>query len=184
MVDFGLAICSALEELTMLVNPVQSLAHLPDAFAFLALFDVGPSAVLLALVPLADVLATIRPLESSAAVFLVVHVLTNIATPVGPSESARAFHLVVDPLAVVDSAISPDVSAVAVDVVLEELSIVGALVRPNEFTATVLHAFLEFSLVNASVFPFVDSFAIGLAEGVVASVDITVCENVRSFIVL
>ena len=46
------------------------------------------------------------------------------------------------------------------------------------------HAFFEFSLIKTSVFPFIDTFAVCLAESVIAGVDIAVCKNIGSFAML
>ena len=145
---------------TLTIKPVEALAHLPDALTLLALFDVGAAAVLLALEPLADVLATIGPLESTMAVLLIVHVLADVLAAIRPSESALAFHLVVHPLAVVDAAIGPDVLAIAVDVILVELAIIGRLIRPDEFSAPVLHALFVVSLVLGTIGPLLQTISV------------------------
>lgn len=106
------------------LDPLDSLAHLPDSFSLLAFLDINSSSVLLALVPLSDVLSAIGPFESAVTVFLVILVVPDVSSAVTPGERAIALHFVVDPLAVIDSAVGPSVFSLAVDVVLEEIAVV------------------------------------------------------------
>ena len=138
------------------LDPLNSLAHLPDALPLLALLNVDSLSVLLALTPLADVLATVGPLERAVSVLLVILVAAHVSTPVTPGEGALALHFVVDPLTAVDSPIGPLVLALAVNIILEEVSFVGTLVRPNEFSSAVLHSLLVLAIVLGSVRPLLD----------------------------
>ena len=152
-------VSSCLLSLAFAVEPLQPLTLLPDSLALPAVLDVCTAAVLLALLPVADVLTSIRPLEGAMAVFLIVHVLADVLAAIGPGEGACALHLVVDPLAVVDAAVRPDVFANAMDVVLVELAVVRALVRPDKFTAAMLHSVLIIALVLGAIRPLLDAVA-------------------------
>jgi hypothetical protein len=81
-------------------NPTDSFSMFPFAM-FLLTFgvDIDTIAVLLALVPVADVLATVRPLESALTLLHIVYVVAHIFPAVWPGEGTVTFHLVVTPLA-------------------------------------------------------------------------------------
>lgn len=109
-------------------DPLNSLAHLPNTLAFLAFFDVNTFAVLLALTPLSNVLATIWPLEGSVSVLLVILIATYISTAITPSESSLTFHFIVDPLATINSTVSPFIFSLAMNIILEKVTFISALI--------------------------------------------------------
>lgn len=105
------------------LNPADSFAVFPLPTLFLSLRrDVDPFAVLLAFVPVANVLSTIRPFEGAFSFFHVVHVEADVLPVIRPSEGSVALHLIVLPLTIEDSSIVPFVNAFPVDVVVEEFS--------------------------------------------------------------
>jgi hypothetical protein len=69
--------------------------------------DVDSFSVLFALVPVTNVLSSIRPFEGALTLFHVVNILTDILSAIRPGKGTMALHLVVLPVTSVDSAISP-----------------------------------------------------------------------------
>ena len=110
------------------LDPLNSLAHLPNSLPLLALLNIDTLAVLLALAPFSDVFATVGPLKSTMPVLLIVLVAAYISTTITPSESSLTLHLIIDPLTVVDTAVRPSIFALAMDIILEEVTFVCALV--------------------------------------------------------
>lgn len=161
-------------------DPLNSLAHLPDALPLLALLDVDSFSVLLALAPLADVLAAVGPLESAVSVLLIILVAAHVPTPVTPREGALAFHFVVDPLSAVYSPVGPSVLTLAMNIILEEVAFVCALVRPNEFSSAVLHSLLILAIVLGSIRPLLDSEAMLFVCKPLALVTTTVEVSIHS----
>lgn len=143
----------------VILEPFDSLAHLPNAVPFLALLYIDALSVLLALVPLALVAATIGPCESTDSVFLIVTVLAYVLASIAPGEDAASFHPVVNPIALVHPAVRPDVFAHTVDIVLIEVSVVRALVTPDKLAFSVLHAFDIFSRVLGTVRPLLNTLS-------------------------
>ena len=92
-----------------LVEPLDALSVLPEAeLGFVvAGHDVGPQAVLLALVPVALITSLISPCIDTKAVLLVILVLTAKQSPVRPTLDAHAFHFTVQPFALVFAPIRP-----------------------------------------------------------------------------
>ena len=80
--------------------------------------------MLLALVPTAYVLATVRPLEGALSLLGIVDILSKVSSAVGPLELASAFHLVLNPVAFVNPTISPSVDTDSMNVVVNELSVI------------------------------------------------------------
>ena len=112
----------------VIFDPLDSLAHLPNALSLFTLFDVNSLPVLFTLAPFTYVFSTIGPFEGSVALFLVILVGAFVSTPIAPSKSALAFHFVVNPLSIVNTTIGPLVLTLSVNVVLEEVSVVRALI--------------------------------------------------------
>ena len=133
------------------LDPLDSFAHFPNTLALFAFFDVNSFAMLLALAPFSDVLASIWPLKSAMSVLLVILIATYISPSVAPRKGAFAFHLIVYPLAIVDSSVGPSILAFSVDVVLEEVSIIGTLVRPDELASAMFHSLLILTVVLGAV---------------------------------
>jgi hypothetical protein len=67
--------------------------------------------VLLPVLPGAEILPPVRPLEGSDPVLLIVHVLPLVFPAVSPFGCALAVHLVVLPVALVLPVFAPDVDA-------------------------------------------------------------------------
>lgn len=81
--------------------------------------------MLLAVKPLAVVLAAIGPDKDALALFLVVEVLAFIPSAVVPSKQPGAVHLVIKPFTAVLSLVGPCVDALALNVIVEEVTRVG-----------------------------------------------------------
>ena len=103
----------------MFQSAVQTDSEPSDALALipLTLFRltrggrVEADAVLLAVRPLALVLAPVGPVEGPLARLLIVDVLAVVAAPVGPLEDPVALHLVILPHALVLTSVRPIVCA-------------------------------------------------------------------------
>ena len=83
--------------LLICVDPIDERALTPDAFPTASIRrDEDPLAMLLALVPLANVLATIWPLKDAVAVLTVLEVVTAISSAIRPFEAAISLLLPLD----------------------------------------------------------------------------------------
>ena len=142
-------------------NPANALAVFPFAVFLFALgVHVDSAPVLLSLVPGADVLSSIWPLESPLTLLHVVDVLADIAPSIGPGKGAVAFHFVVAPLSGEDSAVGPLIDPRSVDVVVIKLSCVGAVVSPCEFSFTMLLALEVLALIRGAIGPPLNTEAV------------------------
>ena len=95
------------------IGPPYFLTVVPKTvFPYSLLANIGSSSVLFAPLPLANILTSIDPTESSPALALVIYELTLIFLLVSPDESPIAMHFVVAPLALVLLPIWPVVAPV------------------------------------------------------------------------
>ena len=121
---------------------------LPFSVLLFALsIDVHTATMLLALVPGADVFATVGPFECSIALLHVVNVVSDITPAIGPGKCPVALHLVVSPLTREHSAIGPLVDPATVDVVIVKVAGVRAIIGPGELAVAVLLPLQVLSLV-------------------------------------
>lgn len=82
-----------------LSDPFDLAAILPFALALLSIFaDVGADSVLFTGLPFADVLATVRPDESTVTLALIVHKISLVHLSVLPLKLALAVHFVLAPV--------------------------------------------------------------------------------------
>ena len=174
--------------LLLLLDPLNPLAHLPNALLSLALLHVDALAVLLALEPLAVVAAAIGPGEHAMPVLLVILVLADVLAAVGPGEDALALHAVVDPVAIEDAAVRPNVLASAMNVIIIEVALVGALVCPDKLALTMLLALLVLACILGPIRPLLHSLPVLLIIHplplVPAAIVVTVVAETISLVIL
>jgi len=140
---------------------MATLSFAPDAFTtFTICLEIGSLAVLLAVFPLADVLATVRPFKSSLSMLLIIQVFTLVFPAVRPSEQTSALHLIAEPLACVDASITPSVLSIALDIIVDEVTLELRSICPNEDTMSMLFAFLVDAGVFGAVGPRFCAFAV------------------------
>jgi len=133
---------------------VTTLSLAPDSFTTLTvLLIIRSLAVLLAVLPVADVFAAIGPLEGALAMLFIIEVFSFVFPAVGPSEETSALHLVSVPLARVDTSIAPSVLAIALDVVVDEIASELGCVCPDEDSVAVLLALVVDACVLGTVGP-------------------------------
>lgn len=116
----------------LLVEPLQSLALLPDAVLFLAFLRVfeNANAVLLAAVPPALILSSISPEIVTVPCLLVIKELTFISDTVVVDVNAVSWHVILFPLAVVFATIFPHILTNAVNFVVVPVTRVKWTVGP------------------------------------------------------
>ena len=78
--------------------------------------------MLLARLPLTDVLASVSPLEDTVALALIVNEVAFVALAIFPGQDALPVHFVFGPVSFVRFTIRPVVVTEATDLVLRELS--------------------------------------------------------------
>ena len=100
---------------------------------------VDTNAILLAILPVAFILATIGPIKLAVAFLLVKYILSYVFATIGPMMLALSMHLVVLPLAIEESAIGPRVATFTVNSVLGQVSLIARTVLPVEFALSSLH---------------------------------------------
>ena len=135
-------------------EPLDSFTVVPEAYPH---FTVGEHVltlpVLLAIGPIALVLAAISPLVDPVAMLLVELVETLILAPIFPDVGAVSMHVIVEPLARILPSIDPGIGAITLNPVLIPVAIVDAAVRPEVRPLAMLLALEIVSLVPASVCP-------------------------------
>ena len=107
------------------IQPLLSLAILPDAFTILPILGyVLSGTVLPTIQPLSIVFAAIGPRIHSMPMLLVLLVLAFVLPSVQPGIHTEAIHIVLLPVAFIFTAVVPGVLAFAVDAVLEPFTCV------------------------------------------------------------
>jgi hypothetical protein len=130
------------------INPSDSLSVLPFTMLLLAFsVDINTTAMLFALVPGANIFATVRPFESAIALLHIINVVSDIATTVRPSEGSIALHLVIPPFTREYSAICPLINTGTMDVIIVKVAGVSAVVGPCEFSLAVLLSLKVLTLI-------------------------------------
>jgi hypothetical protein len=140
--------------LSQSIDPPDFLAHLPLAIPLPPIaLDICAEAVLLALLPVANILAAVGPGHGARAFTLVTNKLALVATPIGPDQSAIAMHLVLLPLPIVVLAIWPVILASPTYLVLLKFAFVVAPLREDELALALLTPMIILSLVLSAIRP-------------------------------
>ena len=139
------------------INLLNFLAFFPHPGSYYALLAESACPVLLAILPLALVVAPIRPCEYSKPVLLVFVVLACVFAAVGPLQLTVPMHLVLVPCSCVLPSIGPAVYALSCDVVGDELSAVVVAIGPHELPVAILVSLLIATDELASVGPVLDT---------------------------
>lgn len=156
-----LARCSlSLLDLLLLLDPLNPLAHLPNALLSLAFLHIDALAVLLALEPFAVIAAAIGPGENAMSVLLIILVLADVLAPIRPCEDALAFHAVVNPVAIKDATIGPNVLAAPMNIIIIEVALVGALIGPDKLALAMLLALLVLAGILRSIRPLLNTLPV------------------------
>lgn len=110
-----------------LVEPLNTVAELPEAVSGRVLFEIHESAdaVLLALGPPAMVFASVRPRVEAESILLVILVFAVVTHTTRVEINTEAVHEAVCPLAVVRASVSPKVGTKAVHFVCDPIAVVG-----------------------------------------------------------
>lgn len=118
----------------LLVDPLYPLAVHPLSDLPFAVFqEIFAAAVLLAVLPAADIFASVGPVECPVPLFLVIFVLALIFAAVSPLDFTEPMHFVMLPIPHILPVLAPDVlpcikseHTFSMDLVVEELSLVVA----------------------------------------------------------
>ena len=144
-----------------MVDPLSPLALLPNTQSHLSIGRcVLAVAMLLAILPVALVLAAIWPEEHPVALLFVIAVLAFVLSAVGPGEHAASVHFVVEPGADEHAAVGPVVLALTLDVVVLEVTVVCASVSPGESALAVLLAMHVDAIVFGTVGPCFNTLSV------------------------
>lgn len=161
---------------------------MPLALLLHTLFaNVHTDAVLLASLPLADVLAAVCPHEGALTLALVVDEVALVLLSVLPGENTLAVHFVLCPVAGVALAVRPVVISVSADLVLLKLPLVVGSVREGQPAVTLLLPLDVLTLVPGTVRPRLHTVTVLLIVEplalVISSIRVRVCSLALSFIV-
>jgi hypothetical protein len=120
----------------------------------------GTIAILFPILPMPNILPSIRPEKGTKTLLLIFQVFSIVAATIRPGELSPAIHLIISPCPRVLSPIRPAVPTLTLYVILKELAIELGTIGPDENTVTMFFAHAVVSLILGTVRPIFFAFSI------------------------